>query len=189
MTSLLEPRRVGKRKKETLVAPLTSIEDLQESREDVVRVGCDLETRITWCRDVLFLVDLDHNFTSPLASDCGRIQITDEQLASLFSVAMPLILGIANSKETPITQWVAQARYIRGILASTGAFPDYVARNKRSAFRDFEAAANGGCHDAWFRLGRDYEKFENPKRARTCFERGTRRGSGCCAYVCYLILS
>lgn len=191
-SSVLFPNAVrphGKIRKDTMFASLPTIQGLRESQENVMREDCNAGARIAWCQDVLFLVDLDHHFASPLGINCEKIIIKDEQLAALVSVAIPLILGIANTKGMPMSRLsVAKARYARATLSSTGVFPDYVAKNPRAAFRDFEAAAKGGYHDAWFRIGRVYENFDDPKRARTCFERGAKRGSGGCAYVSNLSL-
>jgi hypothetical protein len=41
------------------------------------------------------------------------------------------------------------------------AYPNLVKQNLRTASRDFVQAARSGYSVAWFRLGRDYENFNN----------------------------
>ena len=50
-------------------------------------------------------------------------------------------------------------------------------------FRDFEQAARAGYAQAWFRLGRDYENFNDALHARDCFERGLKLNVESCVYV------
>ena len=102
-------------------------------------------------------------------------------------MAVPLVLGIAASwqgaagGQTP--GYIAEALYLRATFEASGAYPEHIKQNPRSAFRDFEAAARGGYAAAWFRLGRDYENFNDMTHARDCFERGLKLGVESCAYV------
>ena len=83
----------------------------------------------------------------------------------------------------PIPLHVAEAIYLRATFAASGAYPDQVKQNPRAAFRDFEQAARSGYNAAWFRLGRDYENFNDAVHAKDCFERGVKLGVESCCYV------
>jgi hypothetical protein len=72
------------------------------------------------------------------------------------------------------------------VVTAAGSFPQHAAQNPRIAFRDFETAARSGFHAAWFRLGRDYENFNDDVHARECFERGVKANVESCLYVSFL---
>jgi TPR repeat protein len=115
----------------------------------------------------------------------GPITITDPTLLFLAQTAVPLILQLSqshNPSQGKMPPFIAEAIFMRATLAATGAFPDYVRLNPRNAFRDFESAARGGYPAAWFRLGRDYENFNDHQHARDCFERGVRLNVESCLY-------
>jgi TPR repeat protein len=84
---------------------------------------------------------------------------------------------------TPIPIFAAEAIYLRATFSASGAYPDHVPHNPRIAFRDFEQAARAGYAQAWFRLGRDYENFNDALHARDCFERGLKLNVESCVYV------
>lgn len=94
-----------------------------------------------------------------------------------------MVLSIASASQTPLPPHVAEAVFLRATFEASGAHPEFVKSNPRSAFRDFETAARAGYHAAWFRLGRDYERFGDEGHARDCFERGVRVGVESCLYV------
>lgn len=72
---------------------------------------------------------------------------------------------------------------MRALFSASGTYPEHVAHDPRKAFRDFETAARAGYGEGWFRLGRDYENFDDSSRAKACFERGVKLGIGSCIYV------
>jgi hypothetical protein len=79
--------------------------------------------------------------------------------------------------------YVAEAFYLRGALAASGMFPQYVTRDLRSSFKDYETAARTGYDAGWFKIGRDYEGVQDFRRATDVFERGVRLGEKNCLYV------
>lgn len=114
----------------------------------------------------------------------GPIVIQDPQLLRLVQIAVPLVLQIASAQHpNPIPIFAAEAIYHRATFAASGAYPDHVPHNPRLAFRDFEQAARAGYAQAWFRLGRDYENFNDTAHARDCFERGVKLNVESCVYV------
>ncbi|TCD60032.1 hypothetical protein EIP91_010853, partial [Steccherinum ochraceum] len=83
---------------------------------------------------------------------------------------------------SPMPLHVAEAIYLRATCAASGAYPQYIPHNPRTAFRDFELAAKSGYYAAWFKLGRDYENFGDSGHAKDCFERGVKYGVESCLY-------
>lgn len=88
---------------------------------------------------------------------------TDEALNHILTSA-------SSSSPVPL------ALFLRGELSSSGSFPSYRAKDPKSAFRDFEAAANAGYEKAWFRIGRAYEEFGDVRRAVGAYEKGVEKG-------------
>lgn len=149
----------------------------------------DPSSKISWCRDVLFLINREYPFLSPMNDPLeGRINLTDIRLSHLVVTAISIIIELSSVTKTPIPPYVAEATYMRALLAASGAFPEQVATDPRAAFRGFEAAGKAGYKDAWFALGRDYEKFQDFKRAKICFDRGVKYSSIHCLYVCYIFM-
>jgi hypothetical protein len=68
-------------------------------------------------------------------------------------------------------------------LEASGAFPEKIPRDQRSAFRDFNEAARQGYKAGWFKIGRDYESVKDMTRAREVFERGAGFKETSCLYV------
>lgn len=167
-----------------LIAPLPAISTLVAALPTIQQPSHDPALKIVWCRDVIFLVDRLHQQStgSPDALQVGPVTITDPQLQYLAQVAVTLILQIASYQQTPIPPYVAEAIYYQATLAASGAYPDQIPFNPRSAFKDFEASARAGYAPAWFRIGRDYENFNDPEHAKECFERGIRLGVESCCY-------
>ncbi|KAL0959499.1 hypothetical protein HGRIS_011209 [Hohenbuehelia grisea] len=167
----------------SLTAPLPTVPTLLQALSTVQQPSHDPALKIAWARDVLFLVACAQG---PVTTDpvVGAANISDPQLSRLAQTAVPLILQLAspNPLPSPIPAHVAEATYWRAILEQTGAFPEYVRQDARSAFRDFESAARSGYHAAWFRLGRDYENFNDTTHAKECFERGVKYGIESCIY-------
>lgn len=175
----------------SLTASLPNITQLQSAANIIQSPHHDPALKVAWCRDVFFLIDRAQRNVVPGADPpIGPVTITDPLLSNLAQIAVPLVLQLSqshNPAQGKIPPFIAEAIYIRATLAATGAFPDFTRHNPRSAFRDFETAARGGFPAAWFRLGRDYENFNDHVHARDCFERGVRLNVESCLYVRYSI--
>lgn len=171
----------------SLTAPLPLIAQLQSASTTIQSPSHDPVLKVAWCRDVFFLIERAQRNPVPGADPpVGPITIKDPLLSRLAQIAVPLVLQLSqshNPAQGKIPPYIAEAISIRATLAATGAFPDFVRHNPRSAFRDFETAARGGFPAAWFRLGRDYENFNDHVHARDCFERGVRLNVESCLYV------
>ncbi|PPQ70590.1 hypothetical protein CVT25_012012, partial [Psilocybe cyanescens] len=176
----------------SLTAPLPQLAQLQQAAAQIQSPTHDPALKIAWCRDVFFLLDRAQGCpTDPIVGPLNTAGV-DPALVRLAEAAAPMVLQLATSWSPPpqtpgagkaqMPAPVAEAIYLRATLAATGAFPACVRHNPRTAFRDFEAAARGGFPAAWFRLGRDYENFNDHARARDCFERGAKMGVESCVY-------
>jgi TPR repeat protein len=170
----------------SLTAPLPVLAQLQSAATVIQSPVHDPALKVAWCRDVFFLVDRAQQDSVPGADPpVGPVTITDPILLRLAQIAVPLVLQLSqshNPSQGKIPPYIAEAISMRATLAANGAFPDYVRHNPRHAFRDFESAARGGYPAAWFRLGRDYENFNDHQHARDCFERGVRLNVESCLY-------
>src|SRR6266550_6691402 len=168
----------------SLTAPIPTIASLQAVALSVQQPNYDQLSKVAWSRDVIFLVNRSQQ-NSSTDPTTGPASIADPNLIRLAHIAVPIILDIASraQQNQPCPPHVAEAIYIRATLAASGAFPDLLRQNLRSAFRDFETAARAGYASAWFRLGRDYESFNDFARAKDCFERGVKLGVESCCYV------
>ncbi|KAF8319199.1 hypothetical protein F5887DRAFT_905608 [Amanita rubescens] len=164
----------------SLTAQIPTIATLQAVALSVQQPNYDQLSKVAWSRDVIFLV----NRSQQNSSTDPTTPIADPNLIRLAHVAIPIILDIASrtQQHQPCPPHVAEAIYIRATLAASGTFPDLLRQNLRSAFRDFETAARSGYASAWFRLGRDYESFNDFARAKDCFERGVKLGVESCCY-------
>lgn len=180
-----------------VVAPLPTVDRLRASRADLER-QTDGE-KLAWAEDVLRVVDRHLCPTGspteiPTSSANGSGSNTPPlelpfEVNELLGVAVPIIISTTSH---PSTALAATALYLRARLLSNGACPEFLPKDQRQAFRDYEAAAKSGERRAWFRLGRDYEGFGDLGRARECFEKGKSRGDCECTYVSwtpYLYLS
>lgn len=167
-----------------LTAPLPTISNLSAALPSI-QSSPDPQ-KIAWARDVTFLVDrLMVAGSGSTEVPQGPARILDPQLTRCTQVAIPLILQISGTQVQsgfvpPLH--IAEAIYLRATFEASGAYPDYVKQNPRSAFRDFELAARSGFSQAWFRLGRDYENFNDFPHAKDCFERGVKLGVESCCY-------
>jgi TPR repeat protein len=167
----------------SLTAPLPIISTLSAALPAIQNPTHDPNLKVTWCRDVLFLVNRHRQIASTDAP-VGPAYISDPQLARLAQVAVPLILQIAAIQPVPnpMPPYLAEAIYFRATFAASGSHPELVPHNPRAAFRDFEQSARGGHAPAWFKLGRDYENFNDIAHARECFERGVKLAVESCTY-------
>lgn len=130
------------------------------------------------------LVDRAQQDPSSDTPPMGPAVIQDQQLLRLVQIAVPMVVQIASAQHpNPMPVFAAEAIYLRATFAASGAYPDHVQHNPRVAFRDFEQAARAGYAQAWFRLGRDYENFNDTAHARDCFERGVKLNVESCVYV------
>ncbi|KAJ7588155.1 HCP-like protein [Mycena floridula] len=172
-----------------LTAPIPSIPSLNQVLGTIQQPSHDPALKLAWCRDVLFLVDQSQTAQSHTSGTAittgiltGPIIIHDPQLLRLCRVAVPMILQIASINQTPMPLYVAEAIFLRATFLASGAHPEHVKINPRTSFRDFETSARSGYHQAWFRLGRDYENFNDLAHAKDCFERGLKLGVESCFY-------
>ncbi|KAG5639019.1 hypothetical protein H0H81_007927 [Sphagnurus paluster] len=165
-----------------LTAPIPTIATLQPGVANIHNPNYDPALKIAWARDVISLVDRSINTSSSTDPPVGPAVIDDPALLRLAQLAVPTILQIASSNVQPLPPHVAEAVYLRATLAASGAYPEHIPHNPRVAFRDFESSARAGYAAAWFRLGRDYENFNDVTHARDCFERGVKLGVESCAY-------
>jgi hypothetical protein len=166
----------------SLTAPLPTIQSLSTAFPTIQQPAHDPALKLAWARDVLLLVDRTQQ---PSSTDIptGPVAIADPQLQRLASTAVPLIQQLASTTHHPLPPYAVEALYLRATLEASGAYPDRISHNPRQAFRDFEAAARAGYAAAWFRLGRDYENFNDAVHAKDCFERGAKLGVESCVYV------
>jgi TPR repeat protein len=105
------------------------------------------------------------------------------KLAALTDRAVPIIISHSSHRNGHIS---SLASYLRGKLLASGVCEDYLPRDPRQAFKDFETAARGGEVKAWYRLGRDYETVGDDGRAKDCFQRGQAKGDCEATYVSQL---
>ncbi|TFK37925.1 hypothetical protein BDQ12DRAFT_684353 [Crucibulum laeve] len=172
----------------SLTATLPTLPLLQSAVQVVQQPSHDPGLKITWCRDVFFLVDRTVLGSAPTSDPpTGPLQIPDPALERLTRVAVPLVLQLASAAapqpgNPTLPPHVAEAIYLRAMFTASGAYPQYIERNPKAAFRDFEAAARGGYAGAWFRLGRDYENFGDFAHAKDCFEKGVKLAVESCTY-------
>lgn len=175
------PRAQSQSAVPSLTAPIPTVQSLSTALPTIQQPAHDPPLKLAWARDVLLLVDRTQH---PTATDipAGPVTITDPQLQRLVSTAVPLVQQLAAINHQPLPLFVAEAIYLRATLESSGAYPDRIPHNPRQAFRDFETAARAGYAAAWFRLGRDYENFNDVVHAKDCFERGAKMGVESCVY-------
>ncbi|KAI0314559.1 hypothetical protein OF83DRAFT_1267391 [Amylostereum chailletii] len=178
----------------SLTAPLPTISSLIAGLSTAQNPSAPPTSKLAWARDVLTLAERlyapqtqSNPSSSPAAPadpPAGPLNITDPEVVRLADIAIPLILQLAstNAPTNQLQPHIAEAIYWKASLASSGAYPHHVQPNPRAAFRDFERAARAGYYKAWFRIGRDYEGFNDVAHARDCFERGAKHGDESCLY-------
>lgn len=174
----------------SLTAPLPTIAGLAALIPSVQQPTFNPASQVAWIRDVLSLVDRSQqqatSSTSTTTTDAavGPAHIADPELQRLVNAALPLLLQISSQQQqTPLPPHIVEAIYLRATCEATGAYPQFIQHNPRTAFRNFERAAKAGFHAAWFKLGRDYENFGDMGHAKDCFERGVKFGVESCLYV------
>ncbi|CEL57966.1 Chitin synthase regulatory factor 4 OS=Schizosaccharomyces pombe (strain 972 / ATCC 24843) GN=chr4 PE=1 SV=4 [Rhizoctonia solani AG-1 IB] len=137
---------------------------------------------VAWAKAVLALVDRQQPDADPGSPE----PISDPVIARLANVAIQHVLSFASvwqvGSRDPVPPHVAEALYLRGTLEASGAFPEKIPRDQRSAFRDFNEAARQGYKAGWFKIGRDYESVKDMTRAREVFERGAGFKETSCLY-------
>ena len=176
----------------SLTAPLPVLAQLQAAAPIVQQPTHDPALKIAWCRDVFYLINRSTRASYKTDLLIGPVTIPDSSLARLAHVAVPLVLQLASSHPVPPSQgqklprYIAEAIYMRAMLAATGAFPEHVRHNPRTAFRDFQFAAKNGFPRACFRVGRDFENFNDHAHAKKYFERGVRHNVESCLWVRFL---
>lgn len=156
----------------SVVAPLPTIASLTSSASSIA-TSSDPASKVKWAKDVLALVDRTAPASKSKAETSGS-KITDPDLVRLTDMAIQHIMNIAGNVAAggPIPRFVAEALYLRGGLYSTGSFPNYLQKDPRLAFKDYETAARAGFSPAWFKLGRDYESVGDLGKAKECFDLG-----------------
>lgn len=154
------------------MAPLPTIASLTSSASSIA-TSSDPASKVKWAKDVLALVDRAAPASKSKAEASGS-KITDPDLVRLTDMAIQHIMNIAGNVAAggPIPRFVAEALYLRGGLHSTGSFPNYLQKDPRLAFKDYETAARAGFSPAWFKLGRDYESVGDLGKAKECFDLG-----------------
>ena len=179
----------------SLTAPLPTIAGLTRLLPSISQPDYDPIQKVVWCRDVFALVNraedaqtgANNNPTIVTAADVvvGPVRIGDPQLQRLIDVAVPLIqeLSSPNPMPKPTPVHISEAIYLKAMCEASGAYPQFIKRDPRTAFRNFEYAARHGYSAAWFKIGRDYENFGDITHARDAFERGVKAGNEHCLYV------
>lgn len=166
-----------------LVAHMPSVESLRAALPSLDG-RADLD-RLHFSQDVIRVLDKHlypngspTDFLSPETTPSAARLPTD--LDNLLNTAIPIIISFTTHHSVQIS---SLASYLRGKLLASGACPDFLPKDQRQAFKDFEVAARSGEARGWFRLGRDYEGVGDLGRARECFERGRSRGDCESTYV------
>lgn len=165
-------------------APYPSVEDLTHSAS-ALEYKSDID-QLQWARDVVRLLDRHVNPTGMInlsptdpATPSPVIRLPPA-LNEIANRAVPIIISYTSHHASHIA---ALASYLRGKLLSTGVCEDFLSRDHRLAFIDFETAARGGETRAWYNLGRDYEVMGDIGRAKDCFQRGQAKGDCESTYV------
>jgi hypothetical protein len=165
----------------SLTAPLPILSQLQAAAKQIRAPTHDPSLKIARCRDVLFLVDPAQGNSVATDHPVGPVAVSDTALSHLAQIAVQIALQLASSwspseGRPKMPLHVAEAISIHATLASMGSFPKFVRHNPRTALHDFETAT-------WFRLGRDYENFNDHDHAKECFECGAKLGVESCIHV------
>ncbi|ORX39669.1 hypothetical protein BD324DRAFT_226097 [Kockovaella imperatae] len=158
--------------------PFPTLESLKASSGNLEHQS-DAE-KIAWAQDVYRVVERQ---TRPVhlstSSETPKPRKVSGSLTVLLNLALPIIISSTSHSDREIS---ALASYLKGIFSSTGLCPDYLPRDPRQAFKEFESAARGGETRGWFMLGRDYESVGDEGRARDCLDRGVKKGDTECNY-------
>ena len=119
------------------------------------RAPPDPALEIDWARDVFMLVNRVQQSASRDIPPFWAIQ--DPHLLRLVQIA-------SAQHPTPMPIFGAEAIYLR--ITFLRQARTRITSSPRVAFRDFEQAVRAGYAQAWFRLGRDYENFNDATLAR-----------------------
>ncbi|CAE6517113.1 unnamed protein product [Rhizoctonia solani] len=161
-----------------IVAPMPTVATLLAAESKISKPS----HIIAWAKAVLSLVDR----LQPDADPTNPEPLADPVVARLANVAIQHVLSFASvwqeGSRDPVPPHVAEALYLRGTLEASGAFPERIPRDQRSAFRDFNEAGRQGYKAGWFKIGRDYESVKDMNRAREVFERGAGLKETSCIY-------
>ena len=143
--------------------------------------------KLHWAQDVLRVLERHLHpegqpidFEDPSPADSDDLPPLTPALEDLLNTAIPIIISFTTHRNSSIA---AMACYLKAMLLTSGNAGDFLPRDPRQAFKDFESAARGGEARGWYRLGRDYESVGDMRRASDCFERGRVRGDVECLYV------
>ncbi|KAH9815546.1 chitin synthase regulator 3, partial [Melampsora americana] len=164
--------------------PVVDLELLNQQYDDYFHIH-DPFNQTKWSGKVLKFIEKSQSEPKPSSEHSNATtttRISDPLLVKYTDIALKTILKHASA-----SQPVPEALYLRADLASTGSFPSYKSKDLKMAFRDFEAAANLGYKLAWFRIGREYEAFEDWDRAVGAYEHGMSLGD--CASIYRLGMS
>lgn len=137
---------------------LPDVDSLRSQRERAEASGSETD-KLRWSVQVLKMVERMQTSQTPL----------EDPVPGWIEEAIAQIVQCASHPQPP-----AEALYARGDLLASGAFPEYVAKDLRSAFNDFELSARMGWAPSWFRIGRDYETLGDVARACTAYTRGVQ---------------
>lgn len=171
-------------------APFPSVEDLTRSSGSL-EYKSDLN-QLQWAQDVVRLLDRhvnpsgQTNLTPSDPRSPAPIIRLPPPLNEIANRAVPIIISYTSH---PATHIAALASYLRGKLLSTGVCDEFLPRDHRLAFIDFETAARGGEVRGWYKLGRDYEMMGDLGRAKDCFQRGQSKGECESTYVSHFAFS
>jgi hypothetical protein len=132
--------------------------------------------KIAWAQDVIRLLE-HHMFPSGQPTDFCADQPSPtgsipRGLQQLLEGAVPVVISFATHQNLGVG---ALASYLKAKLLASGAAADFLPRDPRQAFKEFETAARAGEVRGWFRLGRDYEGIGDIVRAKDCFDRGVKK--------------
>ena len=152
------PRAVTPPPLPILHLPIVDAKLLGEQREAAFASAQDMDI-LRWAARTLKYVERMHTIDAPV--DPQVEQWVDEAIIHIVQVA-------SNPNPEP------EALFVRGELLASGAFPEYVSKDLRSAFNDFEQSARRGWAPSWYRIGCDYEMLGDIGRARHAFERGAK---------------
>ena len=129
----------------------------------------DPAKKVRWAKEVFKYLERNQS---------GGTSISDPQWVAWVDEAVKLVLTHSSSMPP-----VPEALFWRAHLAMQGTFPTIIAKNPKTAFRDFEAAANAEYAPAWYRIGKEYEHFNDIERARDAYAKGIGLGDVTSTYV------
>jgi TPR repeat protein len=137
------------------------------SEKEAAHLG-SAETRIIWAERVLRLTD--------------RHRLRQCMLTGSPSAALPLPLYELEQDALDLVRsaTIPHATFIRGLLHEFGKNGERL--DRQEAFRLFKQAASEGFPRADYRLGLQFEKVGEMRRACACYERGAAKDDAACLY-------